>query len=82
MSKDTSNWRIATILISQKPSGKAANNVEQVSRIQQDKSNKYKKAAAQQNQTRSVQLSLASCKNDPCKSTKGPEHRFPKLPDR
>ena len=60
MSEDISNWRIAIILTSEHPSGKAAKNVEQVSSIQQDKSNEYKQATAEQNQIRSVQLSLAS----------------------
>ena len=53
MSDDISNWRIAIILTSETPSGKAAKNVERVNSIQQDKSNKYKQATAQQNQTRS-----------------------------
>ena len=59
MSEDTSNWRIAIILISQQPTGKAVKNIKQVSRIQQHKSIKYKQATAQQNQTRPTQLSLA-----------------------
>ena len=54
MSEDMRNLRIPIILTRQQPAGIAAKIVKQVSRIQQDKSNKYKQATAQQNQTRSV----------------------------